>query len=212
VFKPLNVKNTLKRRIRNGPLIAVSSVIVKVFLAVFGRDPKPPKVTDLKVEETSSFDEGADELWKEASRDIGIIVVRDRAHLNWRYVDIPHRRYRIFTVRRGGKLVGYTVLSLAEKEGFTGGEIVDLFAIKDEAVLCLLLHKALEHFRASGADAIYCWSPEDPTYKKAFRKAGFYYMPPMPLFIVRPFSKDMSNDHVTDYSKWFVMMGDSDFH
>jgi GNAT superfamily N-acetyltransferase len=212
VLKPLNVRNTLRRRIKNRFLVAASSVLVKAFLLIFARESRPPIDPGLTVEDASSFDDGADELWREASGGFGIICVRDRAQLNWRYVDIPHRHYRILVARRKGRMVGYAVLGLAVKEGFTGGEIIDLFAVRDDGVLRLLLSKAIEHFRTSRADAVYSWLPDSPAYKRAFRKEGFFHLPPAQLFIVRPLSKDLPKDYITDYSNWFVMMGDSDFH
>jgi hypothetical protein len=49
-------------------------------------------------------------------------------------------------------------------------------------------------------------------YKKAFSKSGFHYLPPVPLFIVRPLASEKGGEYLTDYSNWFVTMGDSDFH
>jgi len=212
VLKPLSVRNTLRRRIKNRFLVAVSSVLAKAFLLIFARESRPPIDPELTVEDASSFDDGANELWKEVSGDFGIICVRDREQLNWRYVDIPHRRYRILIARRKGRMVGYVVLGLAVKEGFTAGEIVDLFAVRDDGALSLLLSKAVEHFRTSRADAVYSWLPDNPAYKRAFRKGGFFCLPPMHLFVVRPLSKDLPKDYVANYSNWFIMMGDSDFH
>jgi hypothetical protein len=206
------VRNTLGRKIKNRLLVAASSVPVKAFLLMFARESRAPIDPELTVEGVSSFDDGADELWEEASGGFGIICVRNRAQLNWRYVDIPHRRYTILVARRKGRMVGYVVLRLAVKEGFTGGEIVDLFAVRDDGVLSLLLSKAVEHFRTSRADAVYSWLPDNPGYKRAFRKGGFVFLPSRRRFIVRPLSKDLPKDYVSDYSNWFVMMGDSDFH
>jgi len=98
------------------------------------------------------------------------------------------------------------------KEDFTIGEIVDLFAVRDDSILSLLLSKAIEHFRTSRADAVYSWLPDQSSYKRAFRRGGFLYLPPMHRFVVRPLSKDLPKDYVTNYSNWFVMLGDSDSH
>lgn len=212
VFKPLNVTNTVNRRIKNGFLRPFAILAFKLFFTFNGLRPGPRTNKDIQVTKVSRFDERVDDLWKRASPDYDILVVRDRDHVNWRYADIPHRKYDMFIAEVDGRVAGYIVLSLVEKEGFTGGEIVDIFAEIDESVIGSLIGRSVEHFKSKGADAVYSWLPEMKAFKDSFSKLGFIKMTPDPPMIARTLQDDVPDEVVKDYGKWFVMMGDSDFH
>lgn len=212
IFKPLNMRNTLKRKISNGLLVSLGAIGFKVFFSLYGNRKKAPKVKGLKVEQIKRFDERIDDLWKRASPHYGTMVVRNKDHVNWRYVDIPHRDYTSFIAVIDGRVAGYVVLSLVKKEGFTGGEIIDIFAEPDVDIIGNLLHTAIGYFRENGADSVYCWYPEMDVYRKAFRKFGFIKMGSNPQFINRKLIPTTSKEKLIDYSNWFVSMGDSDFH
>jgi len=71
-------------------------------LLLSGVSVKP--VTRVTPEFDSFFDVNADAY--------GLLVKRCAAYLKWRYLDCPDRRYSVFTVRRFGRLVGWSVFSL----------------------------------------------------------------------------------------------------
>jgi GNAT superfamily N-acetyltransferase len=212
VFRPLNMERTLKRRTKNGLIIALGSIAFRIFFSIYGNRKSPPKVEGLDVKKVERFDSRIDDLWKRASGDYKTLVVRDTAHCNWRYVDIPHRDYDIFIAEREGRVAGYIVLSLVEKEDFRGGEIIDIFAEPDEKIIGNLIFKALEHFKDKKADSVYCWYPDMEVYRKAFSMFGFLKMGPNPAMIARKLDQKLEMEKLKDYSNWFVTMGDSDFH
>ena len=212
VFKPFNIKRTLGRRIKNGALLSVMTAMGTVFFSLYHKDPRPKEVKGLRIVEVRSFDERMDDLWKKASPHYGTLVVRDRAHLNWRYVEIPHRDYSLYIAEIGGRVAGYIVLTTIVKDGWKGGEIVDLFAEPDGDIIGNLIHAAMEHIRKEGADSVHCWLPDMKVYRKSFRRFGFVHMAANPQFIARTITSAAQKEHMIDYGKWFITMGDSDFH
>lgn len=63
-----------------------------------------------------------DELFGRVSQRLTAVFVRDAAYMNWRYVDIPHRRYFRYAKMAAGRMSGVVVASL---EG-SHANIVDL--------------------------------------------------------------------------------------
>lgn len=76
----------------------------------------------------------------------GFCVRRSAEYLNWRFLEAPHRRYRLLTARRAGLLCGYAITERVAEVGW----IVDLFATDDGAVPRALTAAAVTLFRAEG--------------------------------------------------------------
>ncbi|MDG6225381.1 MAG: GNAT family N-acetyltransferase [Candidatus Thermoplasmatota archaeon] len=212
VFKPLNVKNTIRHRIKNRSLQILISFFASVFFGIYRKNASPKRISGLTYSKIDLFDKKFDELWDRSSKYYPTLVIRNKDHLNWRFKDIPHRKYTAFAAYMDGKVLGYIVLALVRKGDFTGGEIIDIFAEPDVNIIRGLLKRAQDHFNEAGADAMYCWLPKMDVFTKAFKKQGFVYLTSIPVFIARVISDNISKEKLKDYSNWFVTMGDSDFH
>ncbi len=68
-----------------------------------------PAGGSLQVQELTEFPDDAIELFEEHSRRHLAMAVRDKAHLDWRYVHKPGFHYNKVAVRRKGRLVGLAV-------------------------------------------------------------------------------------------------------
>lgn len=70
-----------------------------------------------------------DPLW-EAHRPLeGIIQVRDRAYLQWRYLDLPDFGYKVFGLFKSGRLAGYYTLRVQWISGLKVCVLVDCFPL-----------------------------------------------------------------------------------
>lgn len=69
-----------------------------------------PPGGQLTVEELDEFPEDTLELFEAQAARSGAIAVRDKAHLDWRYVYKPGASYAKVAVRRKGRLVGIAVV------------------------------------------------------------------------------------------------------
>ncbi len=67
-------------------------------------------IHNIKIEEIKRFDERFDRLWKKISGDYKAIQVRDRAFLNWRFLQCPHLQYRAFAALQNNEVLGYVVI------------------------------------------------------------------------------------------------------
>jgi hypothetical protein len=79
------------------------------FLARMGRYLSPSTL-----EPVSHMVAEFDHLFNRACEDYGLLVKKDAAYLQWRYLDCPDGKHRLFAVNVRGRLVGWSVFSLRD--------------------------------------------------------------------------------------------------
>ncbi len=141
-----------------------------------------------------------DAFFHRAYRDSCGILVRDAAHMNWRYRDIPHRRYIVFQRIVGDRTTALVVLSLHGDHG----QIVDLLwdpDRPDEPERCVRLAQA--YFDVHRAVRVTCFATH-PRLREVLSQAGFLDRGETPRFSVyvpsscRPDFARMKDLHVMD--------------
>lgn len=170
------------------------------------------------VEEGQELDEPYDRFWAKVKAKYDLMVVRDRAFLQWRFCDIPTRDYQILSARRDGELEGYVVLRQAQIRGTRAGMIADLLVLPgargDEAGL-RLLREALQRFRGDKlAVAGGLVLPHTQEYG-VMRRAGFLdaprrFAPQTFHLFVRPWADEPPLDVMTRPESWYVSIADHD--
>ncbi len=66
------------------------------------------------VTEERSVDAEWDQFFRNTVNDYHLLVRRDARYVHWRYVSCPDKEYRLFSIRRRGRLMGWSVF---EKKG-----------------------------------------------------------------------------------------------
>ncbi len=123
--------------------------------------------------EVPSFDEDVDRLWLKVSSQFRALVPRTARFLNWRFVDCPRLAYRRFVALVEGEIAGYAVLRKCEPYELPAGEIVDVFAARDDVktIRALLVH-AVELFQ--GEVAVVNCATSLPEITSELRRLGFF--------------------------------------
>jgi hypothetical protein len=185
------------------------------FLKRFGRMLPDIRVPILsrphrQAERVERFDDSATAMWRRFSSDIGCAVERDSDYLNWRLADHPSEKYEILRAPDGS----FTAHSISEKHGGQIGYLME--AVGSPESLPGLISSSLRRISASGADAALAWClPGSPNYG-AYRKAGFYPLPPKLRSIIinfgaRPLRAEAeSADLIVDPRRWYISYLDSD--
>jgi len=138
-----------------------------------------------------------DQLWREISASY-VSIVRDRAWVQWRYLDCPTFDYRILLAERAGRAVGYLAYRLEQGRAGSRGLIAELTTPPTEqAAAAALLQAMYDRLRAAGADSLHALavpgSPAAATYRRfglVPRRRGFDVMivpldPTLPLPLMR---------------------------
>ncbi len=214
MIKPLNLENVLRKYITNQSLLKISTAILNLAIKAFYRTRKVPEVDGLTITRVSSFDERINDLWARVSSNYEIMVRRDEAYLNWRYVEVPNVSYAIYLAEKKGQTLGYTVLKCEEQLELTVGRIFELVVIAGKkAIAQSLLLKAIEFFKEEKADIILYRLIGNKSLYGALRKSGFIYSrfaSRKVRFIAHSNTAQIPEAFIKEPSYWFVQTGDSD--
>lgn len=121
-----------------------------------------------------------DEFRFRVSPGFGGVPIKDSERMNWRYNDIPHRRYHAFYRKKGGKIVSAVVMRIKE----VSGSIVDILwdrAEMDEPQSTIRFCAGF--LKSSGVLKVTCWATLDDL-REGLRKNGFIDNNETPRFSV----------------------------
>jgi hypothetical protein len=188
-------------------ILAAASLLWNIPPVRVGR----PRRSQYLIEAPWSPGSDADELWGRAAADNGIMVVRGRAFLQWRFGS----GYRLFLARNSQSPVGYAAARVITRAGLKIGIVLDCMTVNKEACAAPLLESVIGWLREQGASAAmgYFLRGSEPWHQA--RTAGFLCLP-------RPFTpRDYpicasirpEEPHTTELlnsSRWYMSLADSD--
>jgi hypothetical protein len=168
----------LKRR--RIPLAALASVPAGMVLAARAAAKGSSIRANARAEIESGFSSDFDEFWeRRRSEFTRLIAFRDRAMLEWRYGRmLANGRARLLTVRRSGRLVGFTVLvrTAREKLGIEEYLIHDVQVLGDDpGVTAALIRGARRETKAAGLDLLEWVGQSGPRRDTAERTSSLTY-------------------------------------
>jgi hypothetical protein len=173
--------------------------------------------SDLQLKRLERFDERFDIFWRRVRDDYPIMIARDAASLNRRYVASPAVTYERICVERAasGEIEGYAILGLSRWGARVRGRIADLVTPRqgDPRVAGALIRAAVHWLRAQRADVADVWMFPHAHMRSALLRHGF-----LPRrtgqggFQASAFSPDAGAAlrDIHRAGNWFLSMGDSD--
>ncbi len=124
LVRPVNLRRLVAQRTSLpgvAPLVAIAG---RPLAPTLPKTPQP--VEGVSITPVEQFDASFDDLWQRVRGRQRVMVIRDSTYLNWRFHQIPLRRYDCFKATTTDQvLVGYIVLREAEIGGIQAGLIVD---------------------------------------------------------------------------------------
>ncbi|MEJ2697024.1 MAG: methyltransferase domain-containing protein [Candidatus Sulfobium sp.] len=159
------------------------------------------------VEEVKSIDSEWDVFFRRVSPSYRFLVRREAAYLKWRYLDCPDRVHRIFSVRRRGILIGWSVFSLRERKLIWGDALFDK---RYPDSVRYLLYTVIRHFFPK-AETVEGWFSLRPAWwRRLLDDAGFAVVPEphelTPGFVI--FGDQITKEALED--RFYYTWGDSD--
>jgi GNAT superfamily N-acetyltransferase len=181
--------------------------------------PAPPQehLPGLDIAEVSSFDEPFALFWHRVRHRFPVMVVRDPAYLNWRFIEAPAREHMIFAARSEGKIRGYIVLRVAPLGRFTAGLIMDLIVEasgEGRAAGRLLIDQAYSYFQDRDLDILAGLALRHTDEYRLLRSRGFWVSPkflePQSFRLVVHSHKEEAGPSGLAYRlrNWFLTMAD----
>lgn len=161
-----------------------------------------------RVGAAGEIDSAYDGLWRKHAPLYPLSAVRDRAFIDWRFINHPSQTYTVLSCRNPltGTLKGYAVLSI-EKER---AGIVDLLIGDDSRGIEDFLGRIGRWLNRQGVSRVNTWLPGNHFIAEAAVSAGFEKVPePLGLIpTVKLFDRDLGVDWVSD--NLYYTMADCD--
>lgn len=169
---------------------------------------------DLRITSLARFDARFDSLWARIRDDYPIMLVRNAATLNWRYVDIPGRVYERLAIENTGtsECEGYIVLGITQSDSRVRGRICDLVTPRRASrhVARLLIAEAVKWFRNNGADLADVWMLPHTHLRLPLFQQGFIPRRTSRSALQASGLTADTASTLQNANHWFLAMGDSD--
>ncbi len=116
-----------------------------------------------------------DQFFMDVSPKLGIMSDRTSKTLNWKYIDIPYKKYIFISAKKEMKLCGYVVLRIEEQNNnIKKGIIIDLLVDLEEIkALPVLVRKCDEIFSENKVDFSVC-IVQPKIFRNVLKKNGYY--------------------------------------
>jgi GNAT superfamily N-acetyltransferase len=164
------------------------------------------------------FDAAFDGLADRSGQRYRILLERDAAHLNWRYVDCPTRTTHRWQIRSNEAAAGYAILRAKEFRGLRLGVLLDFVVEPSPASRdtgAELLARVEETARAEGCSLLLTFCLGHTAEFAALGRAGWRVGPakllpqPFPL-LVCPLDWSGDRPDASRVENWFLTTGDYD--
>ncbi len=163
--------------------------------------------SDVLVSQESSFPDDIGLLYETVAGNYDVMVVRDKAYLEWRYINNPDNYSILIARNRDGAVLGYMVTKIAVSGNISTGFICDFLTIEsDFSIFKHLLAFAVVDFSRRKAGTIVTWAVEKSQYDRIFLRLGFLPRAKLPLICY----KNKSGNQALETRKWYFTLGDSD--
>jgi hypothetical protein len=184
MFKIFKVSSLLEGKVRlSGTYLQKTLNTIDAFLTINEKKISDKSNCSLIVREIREFDSRFEVFWKEICKaNNNVLVERDPAYLNWRYMNYPEKHYTTYVCEKNREVVGYIVVNV-EKNALVErtatnqlsiGKIIDLQTLPNiTQAAYLLVSASCAHFENEKVDIAECWMFRWHPLHRILRKFGF---------------------------------------
>jgi len=190
-------------------LVQYELVRTQLKLVVAPEEVRTGRSGGVAVDEVGEFPEDVVSAFEEVASHHTTIAVRDKAQLDWRYVDHPGHEYTLGVARRGGRPRGYGVYRHGSFDGSKDALVCDwLCAPDDHETAHALWAWFVERARSDGAERLTAVFPETVAEWGLFQHAGFRVAPSQYPIVARTCVRRYDPQWLR--RSWYYTLGDTD--
>jgi GNAT superfamily N-acetyltransferase len=205
LIKPLT-RRALKRPNWPESLNNLVSALTLPFVKIVART----RPLGAQVEMVRRFPPEVTAFWERIAPKFDFAVRRDAPYLNWKFIEAPHVRYCIATLKRDGHIEGYAVYRHLQEPRSRVTSLVDfLVDPDDESGMETLLRWVDREARAADSDKVRAYSLH-AGFRRLLRKAGYFNVRSPIEFVVKVNGVDVPAGFHERTERWHVTLGDSD--
>jgi hypothetical protein len=173
---------------------------------IVARVPRP----GVKALPIDRFDESFTRLWDRVASKFALVVRRDAAYLNWKFLQAPHLKYSVAAVTRDGEAAGYVVIRHVHEPRWKVTLIVDFLADPaDPRVLRALLRWVDAEAIKAGSDVVRVLTTHSD-FARVLRESGYRVGQATMRFVAKVNAIDVPPTFYDSVDRWHVTLGDSD--
>jgi len=167
-----------------------------------------PDKSPVEVVNVQRFDHTFDDLWRRASSAFRFAVRRDALYLNWRYGrGLTTGRYEVLALQSDGVLAGYAVI-----QRYNGDvQIVDILYADWQAGLDIVRH-IIKKAALEKSLGVALWLNVNTPLHLELERIGFKNTVPITYFSGKLLKDEDKLRGLTQFSNWYITMGDSDVY
>lgn len=189
---------------------ALNRIVAAVFTLPLVKVVARVRPLRAEVEPVRRFDARFTELWERVASKFDLVVRRDAAYLNWKYIEPPHVRYTVAALKRGEQFDGYAVFRHVREALGRVTILVDfLVDPPDEIGFETLLRWVDAAARAADSDKIKCCATH-AGFRRIMRRSGYFQAKSTLQLTAKINALDLPPDFYDDIDGWHVTFGDSD--
>ncbi len=212
-IKPIRLESIIATYFKNKILTFVFTLSGNGILKLITRSSNYQVNSNIR--EVKAIDERFDALWEKVSTQHKIMLVRDRAYLNWRYVKKPDAEYTIYISEDDEQLLGYIILRNVKYNGIKIGWVCDMMTISKESSAAMdLITKAIQHFKTEITDIILFTLPQKTNQVLSLHKHGFIFASRwqrgLNPITISPIASAYPESFLLNPNNWYLTRGDSD--
>ena len=166
------------------------------------------------IEPIVRFGSEHDDFFFRVVKHFRLISDRTSQTLNWKYIDIPHRRFYAFGVRKDKAMVGYIVIGVEQREqSIKRGLIADiLIDPKESEAIGSLLKVSEDLFMREEVDFSVC-QLSFPMFQKGMKARGYHNgkRAKCDCLLIANEKYTPDPEIVRDIHNWYFTYGDSDY-
>lgn len=163
------------------------------------------------------FPEEISDIWKSSFASRKIAISREKAYLEWRYLDKPFSDYQSFAAFDEHKqMAGMIITNISVKMGLKIVYVMEMIVRNDDSLVYKNLVEFLDGYaRENSADAVSMLCLSNHPIKWLFFRHGFLPVPkrmfPQDIhFCARANSRTIDKDYLQNENNWYITWGDLD--
>ena len=150
-IKPLRSEYQHNKYIHPFLQLKIFRMTVDILIKNFSKEKRYKTTLNYSIITPEYFDDRFDVFWKNVSKHITIIGERTSVFLNWRYIHLPEKKYKIFCLLdEHNDIIGYIVYYLENNMCY----IMDMLFEPSTEVISMILAEFSRFIRMKGAGSI----------------------------------------------------------
>lgn len=156
------------------------------------------------------FDGRFTDLWQRVASKFDFAVRRDAEYLEWKYVEVPHRRYSLIALERGRRLEAYAAFRHTDEARGRVTVLIDFLSDPDDrGALPALLRFIERDAREAGSEKIRAFVM-NTAFRKIMQVRGYFRVASTVQLVAKVNAVPVGRRFYADTGKWHVTFGDSD--